>query len=252
MSFLRQLWLVTRREFLALLALPLYYVLCGIFFLLAALIYLLTLLEFASAAPGTTVNVTESVIRPTFDSLHFFLLFQVPLLTMRVFAEERASGMLDLLQTMPSRDWSLVGGKFLAMCLGLFVYIALTAAFPITTSFFGDVEWPVIAGSLMALVLASATYISIGLFFSSITESQVVAAVLSYVTIFMVVLSGYFADGFQIEVLQQAMRHLSVSEHVNALLIGNIAPMNVVYFFAVTTAFLFLTARILENRRGRA
>ncbi len=249
MSFLRQSWLVYTREVASLLTKPLFFVLTGIFFSLSALVYLALLIAFARGDSTMTVNVTDSVVLDTFNSVHFFLIFMVPLLTMRVFAEDRASGMLDLLQTTPAKDWALVVGKFAGTLAGIFVYIALTFSFPLVTSMVGEVEWPVIIGSMIALVLIGGGYISIGLFFSAITESQVVAAVLSYVTIFGLFFARFFSDSFQILSIQQAIRHFSVGEHVSAILSGNIAPMNVVYFLCMTAIFLFLTARILEMRR---
>lgn len=249
----RQLRLVFFRELGALLTLPLYYVLTGIFFLLTSAIYVLLLVQFAAgASPDMTVNVTESVIIPTFHLVHFFLIIQVPLLTMRVFAEDQASGMLDLLQTTPLRDWPLVLGKFFATTAALAVYVILTAAYPFTTSLLGSVEWPVVAGSLLALLLSAGGYAAVGVFFSSVSESQVVASVLTYVTLFLLIFANNIGAGSGIAALDDATRHFAVTEHIEGLLSGNIAPMNVVYFGMLATAFLFLTARMLEARRWRA
>lgn len=252
MMQLRQTRLVLRREVHALLTMPLYFVLTGIFFILTALMYMTLLVEFARGGPDVTVNVTDSVLRPTFHAVHFFLLFQVPLLTMRIFSEDRASGMLDLLQTTPVRDWPLLAGKFLACVAAVVLYILLTQIFPVATAFFGSIEWPVVVASLLALVLAGAAYTAIGVFFSAITESQVVAAVLSYVMIFMLAFGGYLADGLGIVPLQQALRHFAITDHINMILAGDVAPMNVMYFVAVSAIFLFMTARSLESRRWKA
>lgn len=249
---IRQTSLVFRREFAALLMSPLFYVITGVFFILTALIYLETLLQFAQGGEDATVNITDSVIRPTFHSLHFFLLVQIPLLTMRVFAEDQSTGMLDLMQTTPIRDWSLLLGKFLGTLLAISIYILLTAAFPITTSILATVEWPVVIGSFIALFLAAAAYTAVGMFYSSITESQVVAAVLSYVTLFVLAFGSFIVEGWRYAPLQQAARHFTVSEHVTEILSGNIAPMNIVYFIVVCAGFLFFAARILETRRWRA
>lgn len=252
MTFLRQWSLIFRRELMAMFNMPLFYILCGIFFLLTSLVYLLMLLGFSRGDDGMSVNITDSVVRPTFHALHFFLLVQIPLLTMRMFSEDRADGMLDLLQTTPVSDWAVLSGKFTAAVAAFSIYIAMTAIFPFTTSMLSDVEWPVAVGSLIALVLSTAAYLSIGIFFSSMTDSQVVAAVLSYVVIFLFAFAQIFAEGTGIIPLMDAARHFAVSEHVAMLLSGNIAPMNVVYFIIVGVIFLFLTARTLEMRRWRS
>lgn len=252
MTPLRQTLLILRREYAAMLAQPLYYVLAGIFFLLTAGVYLVMLTGFARGDESASVNVTDSVVRPTFHALHFFLLVQVPLLTMRLFAEERASGMLDMLQTTPATDWALLAGKFLAGFAALASYVALTALFPLTTAMVSEVEWPVVIGGILALLLASAGYMAMGLFFSALSDSQVVSAVLAYVATFVVAFGQIFADGSKVPVLMDASRHFSVSEHMTALLGGNVAPMNVMYFVVMVALFLFLTARVLEARRWSA
>jgi gliding motility-associated transport system permease protein len=251
--YLKQIYLVFKREFKALLTTPLFYVLTGIFFTLSAMFYLVMLFEFAKGSgEALTVNVTDSVIRPTFHSIHFFLLIQIPLLTMRTFSEDNGSGMLDLLQTTPVRDWSLLTGKFLATSLGMLLYIGATTSFSLVTANYAIIEWPVMIGSLAALVLASCGYVAVGLFYSSVTESQVVSAVLTYVTLFILAFGSIFATGWQILPLQQALRHFTIMEHISAILDGNVAPMNLVYFLALTVLFLFFTARSLEARRWNA
>ncbi|MCC6547000.1 hypothetical protein IT570_07510 [Candidatus Sumerlaeota bacterium] len=251
-EFLRQCFLVYRRERNALLTMPLYYVLCGIFFLLTAIIYLGTLVDFSHGGEGTTVNATASVVRPIFHMVHFFLLVQIPLLTMRVFSEERASGMLDMLQTTRLRDWALLLGKFGGTLVALGGYLLLTFLFPLTTAMLGKVEWPVVIGGMLALLASAAAYTAIGIFFSSMTESQVVAAVFSYVALFLLVFSQSLADSSRVTALQEFTRHFSVMEHLGAILDGNIAVMNVAYFLILPVSFLFLTARALESRHGKA
>lgn len=249
---IHQWGLVFKRELGALLTLPLYYVLSGIFFLLTAMVFLATLAEFARQGEGTTVNVTDSVIRPVFHVVHFFLLVQVPLLTMRIFAEDEQAGMLDLLQATPMRDWPLLAGKFAAMVVALSVYILLTLSFPFATSLLGEVEWPVVTGSILALLVSAGAYAAVGVFFSAVTESQVVAAVLSYVTLFLFVFLRPFAQASGIPALEDAALHFSVTEHLEAILSGNVALMNVTYFVGLATVFLFLTARRLAARRNGA
>jgi ABC-2 type transport system permease protein len=231
---------------------PLYYVLCGVFFMLASLVYLQQVIVFAQGGEGTSVNATDSIIVPTFQMLHFFLLIQIPLLTMRVFSDDRNNGMLDLLQTLPVRDWAVLGGKFLATFLALCLYVAVTMVFPGTTAMLTMVDWPVVLGSILALLLSGAGYVAIGLLFSAASESQVAAAVLSYVTLFLLAFGQAFASASNVMALEDAARHFTVTEHINGLLSGNVAPMNVIYFLALTAVGLFGTARILESRRWRS
>ncbi len=254
--FLRETALVARRELSALLVAPLYYVLCGTFFVLAAYVFVSLLVTFSQESLRTeadmSANVTQSVVRQTFFVVHFFLLGQVPLLTMRVFAEDKASGTLDLLQTTPLSDWALLLGKFLGCFGGLLLYIVATLAFPVATAFVSHPEWPVVWAGFVALVLTTAAYTATGLFFSALTESQVIAAVFTYVALLTFVLVGALADVSAVRVVADLARHISITEHAEAFLKGDIAFFNIVYFPMVTGVFLFLTARVLEARRWAA
>ncbi len=254
--FLRETALVTRRELAALLVAPLYYVLCGTFFVLSAYVFMSLLVTFSQESlrveADMSANVTQSVVRQTFFVVHFFLLGQVPLLTMRVFAEDKASGTLDLLQTTPLSDWALLLGKFLGCLGGLLLYLLLTLAFPLATAVVSHPEWPVVATGFIALVLTTAAYTAVGLFFSSLTESQVIAAVFTYVALLAFVLVGALADISAGRAIADLARHLSITEHAEAFLKGDIAFFNVVYFPMVAVVFLFLTARVLEARRWAA
>lgn len=252
MTAFRQWSLVSRRELGALLTLPLFYVLCGIFFLLTSLNYVSFLVEFNAGGKDVTVNVTDSVVRPTFYMVFYFLMVQVPLLTMRVFAEEQSNGMLDLLQTTPLRNWPLLLGKFTGTVAALGLYLLVTLLFPAITATLGDVEWPVVIGSVAALVLSISAFTAIGIFFSSVTESQVVAAVMSYVTLFLLLIAQVLSGTSGVAAVDDAAQHFALTEHLEGLLSGNIAPMNVSYFVMLTVCFLFLTARVLESRRWRS
>jgi ABC-2 type transport system permease protein len=146
----------------------------------------------------------------------------------------------------------VLGGKFFATFLGIVIYTAVTLVFPLTTALMTQVDWPVVVGSVLALLLGSAAYVSIGLLFSAASESQVAAAVLSYVTLFLLAFGQAFASASNVPALDDAARHFTVTEHINGLLSGNIAPMNVAYFLVLAVAGLFVTARLLEARRWRS
>lgn len=254
--FLRETMLVTRRELHALATQPLFYILCGVFFVVAAYAYLSLLVTFsqdgARAEAQMSANVTQSVIRQTFYIVHFFLLVQIPLLTMRSVAEDRQTGALDLLQTTPLGEWPLLLGKFLGCWIGLALYLSLTMLFPFATSLVSDPEWPVAWCAFAALLLAAAAYVAIGIFFSATTESQVVSAVFSYVALFLLVMLSSLADLSKNTALVDLAKTFSVVPHVEAFLKGSIGAINLLYFPMLAVLFLFMTARLLEARRWRA
>ncbi|MDX2177767.1 MAG: ABC transporter permease [Candidatus Sumerlaeia bacterium] len=253
---LRDTLLVARREAAALVASPLLYVLCGVFFLLGAFVFLSLLVNFSQEAfqdrSGGYVNVTQSVVRQTFHAVHFFLIAQIPLLTMRGFAEDRANGMLDLLRTTPLGEWPLVLGKFLGAFAAMAFFVALTLAFPLAAEAVSNPEWSVVASGWLALLLASAAYIAIGMFCSALTESQVVAAVLSYVALLGLSLLSALGALTRGTAWEDAAKHFGASEHIEAFLRGELAPMHIAYFALLAWTFLFLAARVLESQRWRS
>ena len=256
---LRQMGLVAGREFRQLLTTPLFWVLSGVFFLATALVYVALIVGFSynfagepSALTNGSTDVTIAVIHDLFYIVHYFLMIQIPLLTMRSMAEENKSNTLALLKTMPVGEWSIIFGKFLANTGAIALYLLITLIFPLVTELISDPHWPVIIACYLALLLAAAAYVATGIFFSSITESQVIAAVLTYVFLFFLLVFTAVADNISAPVISQLAAHLTVQAHIEGFLIGNVALPDVVYFTVFAWMFIFAAVRILESMRWRA
>jgi ABC-2 type transport system permease protein len=243
------------REARALLCTPLFWVLSGVFFLANAMVFVGLILGFSDQAfsreNDLSVDITVSVVQQLFWVLHFFLMIQVPLLTMRTFAEERRQGSLALLRTTPVGEWPIVLGKFLGNAGALLVYLGVTLVFPLATELISEVDWPVVFSCYSALVLSTIAYVALGNFFSSLSESQVVAAILSYVSLFSLILFGTLAEAFPSANLNLLANHLTILAHLEGFLEGNVALLDGVYFVVFAFMFLFLTARQLESLRWR-
>lgn len=256
MAAIRQTMLVYRRDLRALFTTSLFWVLSGVFFLASGLVFVVMMLGFAD--PGyaqennVSSNVTVALVTQLFQVIHFFLLMQVPMLTMRAFAEERRHGTLALLRTTPAGEWSLVLGKFLANSTALLVYLALTLVFPAIVTWLSDPEWAVVATCYGALVLATLAYVALGVFFSSLTESQVVAAVLTYIVIFMLLIVSTLLGAFRSPELAQLAEHLTIVGHIEGFLAGSISAVDGAYFVLFAFLFLFLAVRQIESLRWRA
>lgn len=253
---LRATWLVGWREFRQLVSTPLFWVMSGVFFIAASIVYLMLVLGFANAGfreeNDISANITIAVIRDLFAILHFFLLVQAPLLTMRTLAEERRQGTLALVMTTPAGEWSIVLGKFAANAAALLLFLSFTLVFPLLTEWISEPEWPIVLSCYAALVLVACAYSAIGVFFSSLAESQVVAAVLTYVALFvLLVLSGISDAITNIEIIR-LLEHATVLAHLEGFLVGNLSLADGAYFVLFTALFLFLAARVLESGRWRA
>lgn len=196
------------------------------------------------------LNINETVIRPLFGSISIVMLLMTPLLTMRLLAEERKSGAMELLLTYPLRDVEVVTGKFLA-CFTVFVaMLAGTITFPILLLTLGNPEpVPIFTGYLGLLLLGSA-FISLGLFTSSLTENQIVAASVSFAMLFCFWLMSY-SSVFLSPGLGRVIAYLAITDHLEGLAKGVIDSADVIYYFNFTLLFLFLTLRSLESKRWR-
>jgi ABC-2 type transport system permease protein len=256
MQHARATMVVMRRDLGQLFGTPLLWVLMGVFFIATGMVYLSLLLGFIDDAVREeyeiSINITIGVIEPICWTIHFFLLVQVPLLTMRTIAEERRMGTMNLLRTLPVGDWPVIIGKWLANSIALLVYLSITLVFPIITAILSDPEWPVIIASYIALAMVTFSYTALGVFYSSLSESQVVAAVLTFVTLFAMLVFSQLADAFGSADLSLLANHLTFMAQLEGFFKGNIASENIVYFVLFTSLFLFFGVRQMESLRWRA
>jgi ABC-2 type transport system permease protein len=178
------------------------------------------------------------------------LIVLVPLLTMRLFAEERKLGTLELLWTYPVRDWEIIAGKFLGCLVVVTLLLAATATYPLTLACFH----PVAAGPLLAgylgLWLLAAAFVACGLCVSALTDSQLVASAATYglLLFFWIVTWNEAAVN---EVTRQVLVPFSLFDRFYAFALGGIDTRNVVYLLLFTVAFLGFTFFALDARRWR-
>jgi ABC-2 type transport system permease protein len=196
------------------------------------------------------LNITEGVLRPLYGNLGVVLLFILPLLTMRLFAEEKKQGTIELLLTYPLRDLAVVLAKF-AACLTVYtLMLALTALYPVLLMIYAQPEiGPILAG-YVGLFLLGAAFIALGTLASSLTENQIVAAAISFgvLLIFWVIgWSSQFASGD----VGRLISHLSLLDHFDSFPKGVIDTKDVVFFVSFMVLCLFLTLRSLESHRWR-
>ena len=196
------------------------------------------------------LNVNETVVRPLFGNISMIMLLMLPMLTMKLLADEKKSGTMELLLTYPVTDSEVVLGKFFA-CLTVFAAMLMsTVTYPILLIYLGEPEiLPIITGYIGLFMLGSA-FISLGIFTSSITENQIIAASLSVGVLFffwMMTYSIMFVDPG----IGQVLSYLSINEHLNSLAKGVVDTEDFIYYLSFTTLFLFLTLRSLESNRWR-
>ena len=196
------------------------------------------------------LNVTDSVMRPLFSNISVILLLLMPLVTMRLFAEERRSGTIELLLTFPVRDGAVLAGKYLAALVLYAIMIGLTLLYPGIVVYFARLEWgPVLTGYL-GLLLMGATFIAVGVFASSLTENQIVAAITTFGALLIFWILGWSAD-YAGGAAGRVLQFLSILEHNDSFSKGVLDTKDVLYYVNFTVLALFLTSRSLEARRWK-
>jgi ABC-2 type transport system permease protein len=182
-----------------------------------------------------------------FDIAPFIFLFFIPAITMSLFAEERRSGTLELLLTLPIQDWQVIAGKLLAATILLLTAIGLTLFYSLTIALLGDLDFGATFGGYLGLALFGMTCGSIGLLASSLTRNQIVAFILGFTIIFILYLMDKitpFVPGRAAGILQ----YLGIDYHYQNLLRGVIDTRDVLYYFSVTIFASLLTAYNLARR----
>ena len=196
------------------------------------------------------LNFTEFVVKGSFGLISFLLIFVVPLLTMRLFAEEKKTGTFELLSTCPVTDWGMVIGKYLAAVTILVVFFILSLVYPVTFGLVGEAEWPIVMTSYLALLLLGMAYVALGLFASSLTQNQIIAAVVTFFALLAFFFVGDLGIG-RASGLDKVLGGFSLLKHSDPMIQGTIKSEDVAYFVLFSAGFLFLTNYVLESRRWR-
>jgi len=199
---------------------------------------------------GVVFNLGRAEMDILFHNLAFTLFLILSGFTMRLIAEEKHSGTIELLMTSPVTDTQMVLGKFLG-CLAFFgVMMAVTLEVPVLLAVYSNPDNGPIIGGYVGFFLLGATFIAIGLFMSSLTDNQIVAYVLSFVTCLMLWILNWISD-FLGSIIGGALKYISFSERFQDFPKGIIDTRDVIFFLSFIGLFLFLTVRSTESHRWR-
>jgi len=194
----------------------------------------------------------QSSMRPFFSFLPWVFLFLAPAITMRSWAEEKKMGTLELLMTLPVKDYEIVIGKFLSGFCFLLVSLLLTFPLPITVALVGQPDPGPIWGGYLGACLLGGAYIAIGLFASSLTENQIVAFIVAIVFCFGLLIVGEtFVVLNMPAMLVPVCTFLGLGAHFESIGRGVIDSRDVLYYLSVIGFFLFLNQVAIESRRWK-
>ena len=253
-----KVWPIFKKEMRLYFTSPVAYVVLTIFLVIAGWFFynifaFFTLASMQSAmnpAMAREMNVTDSVMRPLVSNISVILLLLMPLVTMRLFAEERRSGTIELLLTYPVRDGAVLVGKYLAALALYALMLALTLLYPGIVVYFARLEWGPLVTGYVGLLLMGGTFIAVGVFASSLTENQIVASITTFGILLILWVIGWSAD-YVGGVWGKVLQHLSLIEHNDNFAKGVLDTKDVIYYLNFIALALFLTLRSLEARRWK-
>jgi ABC-2 type transport system permease protein len=250
---------ITAKELRSYFVSPVIYVVGAIFLLIFGVLAYLAVVNAGNQAirliqmqgAAAQLNLNDLVFRPTFYSMALVLLLILPILTMRLFAEERKLRTFELLMTSPIGLHEVVVGKFLGAYLIFLGLLALTGIIPVILSAFSSFDWyPVFTGYL-GLALLGALFLATGVLASAMTENQIVAAFLSFGLLILIWLLGAFGGILGDTALGNSISYLSFIEHYDRLVRGLVESKDLIYYISGIVLMLFLAHRIVESQRWK-
>ncbi len=239
---MRNIWSIARRELRSAFDSPVAYIVIVSFLLVGGWMYFSALFLMGRAD-------MRAFFAPSPFSPAMLLVIMAPALTMRLIAEERKTGTIELLTTMPIRDSEVILGKFLAALLLLAIGIGMTLIYAVTVSLLGPLDWgPVLAGYL-GMLLFAASLLGIGLMVSSWTRNQIVAFIVAFV-LCAALYFVYWLQFFVPQALAPVVEYLSVSFHLDNMARGVIDSRDVLYYLTLTGGTLVVATYSLNQQHA--
>lgn len=256
---MRNIWTIAQRELYAYFVSPVAWVLLAIFALLSGYFTFLISASFVdyalrsqmSGQGSGPLNLNEQVIVPIFSNVSVIGLFLIPLISMRLFAEEKRQGTIELLVTSPVHDTEIVLGKWLA---AIMMYGTLLLIMLLDISFlfiYGQPDWKPVVTGFFGVLLQGATLLALGTFISTLTKNQIVAGAVGFsLALLLWILNWTTSFGNSDTV--QVLSYLSILSHMDSFTRGVLDTKDLVYYLSMIFLGLFLTTRSLESMRWRA
>jgi ABC-2 type transport system permease protein len=255
---MKNIWVICQKELRSYFVSPIAYILFiiyaaifGFFFwnMVGAFIYYS--MESQMRGEMFPMNVNDQIVRQLFGNINVINLLVIPLMSMRLFAEEKRNGTIELLATSPVRDGEVILGKWLASVI---LYAAMLCIASLNFLFlfrYGNPDWKPMAISLLGVLLQAAALLAIGIFISTLTKNQIIAGAITFAVCLIIFVLGWVGS-YQYSTWAQVMTYISTTTHMESFLKGVIDSKDAVYYVSVIFLGLFLTARSLESLRWRA
>jgi ABC-2 type transport system permease protein len=242
--------IIARREISSLFISPIAYVVLFLFLLFMGILFIWRIFT-----PGEVIE-----LRRLTDFSRFALFFVVPLLTMSMFSDEYRSGRIEMLRTSPITEFDLLAGKFIGAMAFYLVLVASTLLFLAILMCFGRPDFGQLISCYLGMALMGCMFVAVGLFFSSCTAEQIVAAMAGIITLGMFTITDLFSPSLPREItlsssfkipIRPVVDYLTVGTHIGDFAHGSVGLGNTMYFLGFAALFLFWTYLVLESKKWR-
>ena len=257
---MRNALVIAKKDLMTYFTSPIGYILMGVFsfimgFMFFAIlqIYIANSGQFAQMGMGKAPNVSDGIIRPLFGNMNVVLMIMVPFITMRLFAEERRNNTIELLLTSPVTLWQMIMGKFLSALGFVATLVFLTAPFLVALAIATDPDWGVVAMAYTGTFCLIGVLLSLGIMWSSTTDNQIVAGVLTFGTVLFFWIINWVSYGSgSSSTLGEVLGYLSVISHFEDFSKGIFSTRDVVFYLSFIGLGLYLTYKSLESFTWRS
>jgi ABC-2 type transport system permease protein len=237
---MKQIWIITSREMKSFFDSLMAYILIVLFLIFNGLLTWIS--------PGNILESGQADLRQFFGIAFWTLFIFIPAVTMKMVAEEKKSGTIELLLTKPVSDWQFLSGKFWASLLLIAVTLGLTLVYYISVASIGPVDHGEVWTGYLGLLLMSSAYISIGIMCSTITNNQIEAFLMSlFIGIFFHWIFGAVASQMS-GVVAEVLNYMSITTHFGSITRGVIDSKDVIFFLSIVFTGLFISEAVLAKR----
>lgn len=245
MTSLFGIWVLLKKEVKDYFLSPFAYILSGLFSVIIGWLFFNYLV---SSKHLTTLSLSSSILKPIFGNINFIFLFLSPLLTMKLFAEEKKQHTIELLFKSNLSNAQIIIGKFIANMVVVLFMLALTLIFPLILSFSGYSDWGTVFSGYLGLIFSIMCYSAVGIFTSSLTENQIIAAISSFCILLGSMLMVMSINATNNIILGQIVQFCSVAFHYEGFVRGAITNYNLAFYLSFISFFFYLTHKSLESR----
>jgi ABC-2 type transport system permease protein len=258
---MRGLFVIAAKELRGFFASPTFYVLLFLMSLLMSYVFPIqlqifnqTLMSYVAqpGMPSQQLNIHYGVFLRLLSYLNLMLIFVVPALTMKLIAEEKKMRTFDLLLTSPITSGQIVVGKYLAALGAVFGIMLVTFMYPLASATFATVNWAPLIISFLGIFLVGGVYVAMDLFCSSLTESAMVAYVMSVILNVSIWFVGLSVEVMDSQTARLIFEHLSLNTHLAGLVEGTVRSSGLIFLLSMIVLFVFLAERVVESSRWRA